>query len=429
MQVFKFGGASVKNAQAIQHIVQLIKSQKDKKLLIIVSAIDKTTNALEQVLNAFLSNRDYQNSLLKVQNFHLQILDALSLNDIELEEYIDSTFEHIANVLSENNLEPDPAYLYDQVICCGELMATRIVAACLNHAGISTDWHDARHTLKTNSHFKAALVDWALTKKQSTSQLLPILNDNIVVTQGFIGSNTEGHTTTLGREGSDFSAAIYATVLGAESVTIWKDVPGVLNADPKLMPDAILFEHLSYKEAAEMTYYGAKVIHPKTIKPLANAHIPLFVKPFLQPRANGTKIFDYMSEHLIPTYIVKEQQQLISFHLKDFSFVHEKNLNIIFQALNDLQISLNVMQNAATSMSICVDRDTQKLQKIMTRLSSEFDIRYNDNLHLITVKNYTEQSILPWQDAKILLEQRTRNNYQIVIKPAHSPAASQEVGS
>ncbi len=429
MQVFKFGGASVKNASAITNVATIIKAQKGKKTLVIVSAMDKTTNALEHVLHSFFSRNDYHPHLLKIQNFHHQVLTDLNLDDGIVQQNIDTICRDIDNLLSNHSQQADKAYLYDQVISCGELLATHIVATYLKKSGIAAVWHDARHSLKTNSQYKSALVNWPLTRQVSEEKLLPVLENNVVVTQGFIGSDEAEHTTTLGREGSDFSAAIYATVLAAENVTIWKDVPGVLNADPKLMPDAILFEHLSYKEAAEMTYYGAKVIHPKTIKPLANAHIPLFVKPFMQPEAPGTKIFDFAIEHFTPTFIVKEQQQLISFHLKDFSFVQEKNLSMVFQALNDLQISLNVMQNAATSISICVDSDAQKLEQLTAMLKGSFDIRYNNDLHLVTVKNYTEDSITTWQNADILLEQRTRNNYQIVIKPAFSQVASLEADS
>ena len=306
--------------------------------------------------------------------------------------------------------------MYDAVISTGEIASTRIVSAYLNKVKLINDWIDARNLIRTDSTFREGQVDWDFTCLKIRHQIGDLIKERIIVTQGFIGADSNGNPVTLGREGSDFSAAIFGSCLDAKEVTIWKDVEGILNADPKLMTNVTKYDELPYQEAAEMTFYGASVIHPKTIKPLANKKIPLRVRPFGDTSAPGTIIHDCEVKNLTPAIIFKPDQCLISFRIKDYTFLSEKNLSLIFHVLDALNIRINVMQNSAISFSICVDNQDYKISALLEELKNDFNIFYNESLKLITVKNYNNAMIEEVsRNRSILLELRTRNNYQIVV--------------
>lgn len=414
MKVFKFGGASVRSAQAVRNMSDIIGNYSGESLLVVVSAMGKTTNALENILHLKISAKDYSNKLKELYNYHQQLIEEL------FEDPKQAVFQKVEALFRELEQElksemQDQNQLYDQVVSYGELLSTTILAAWLNHTQLSCEWLDARHYIRTNELYREAEVDWTASKEQIQADLPPILSDKIILTQGFIGGNEKGLTTTLGREGSDFTAAIFGYCLQAESVTIWKDVPGILNADPKRIANAVKYEELSYQEAAEMTYYGASVIHPQTIKPLANADIPLWVKSFENPGESGTCIHNCETKHS-PAIIFKDNQCLISFRVKDFTFINERNLGLIFQTLDHLHIKINMMQNSAISFSVCIDDEPVKVNKLLRSLQDEFDILYNERLQLITIKNYQEEALEGIsQGRKVLLEQRSRQNFQIVI--------------
>lgn len=417
MKVYKFGGASVKNAEGVKNIANIIASRTDEELLVVVSAMGKTTNALEELLQLSLDHQSYQQQINSLYQYHLGIVKDL-FEDIhhEIHFKLAQRFQSLTRALQRTGKQ-NALQLYDEVVAHGELISTLIVQAYLAQTGTASRWIDARDYISTNNLHKEALINWSRSSSKINREFPAVLEKEIIVTQGFIGRSTEGETTTLGREGSDFSAAIFATCLNAESVTIWKDVPGVLNADPKIIKNTKLYPALSYNEAAEMTYYGATVIHPKTIKPLANHKIPLLVRSFFEPEAPGTRISDVEHPKLWPAIIFKAKQTLISFHIRDYSFITERNLSHILVLLDIFHIKINLMQNSAISISICIDSNTEKTAALIQHLENEYDIKYNTALTLITVKNYEAEMIEEVnQDKEILLEQRSRNNYQIVVR-------------
>lgn len=417
MKVFKFGGASIRDAESIKNMAAILAGFQREPLLVVISAIGKTTNALEEIVKAGFIQNDFLEKLEELKKAHIHIISQL-IPDRKHPVYahIARYFGEIQETLQAPDYKFDFDIYYDQVVSKGELISSMIVSHYLEFANIHNTWFDAREAIKTDEAYREAAVDWDLTRRRTTTLLPPMLTEAPVITQGFIGSSLTNLTSTLGREGSDFSAAIFAHCLKAESVTIWKDVPGILNADPKLVQDTIKIDELSYNEAAEMAYYGAQVIHPKTIKPLANSRIPLLVKSFQLPQEKGTIIHErYSSEKLPPTIIFKFRQCLVSFYVKDLAFLNEKNLSIIFHALDKLNIRINVMQNSAVSFSICMDEHVKKLEGLQETLQQDFDIRYNENLTLITIKNYDPESIERYsKDRIILLELRSRNTFQIV---------------
>lgn len=427
MRVYKFGGASVKDATAVRNVVDIIKHHSpDDSLLVVISAMGKTTNALEDLLNLSVNHKPYSNQVNELYQYHEDIVKKL-FEDIHHEVYfhLAQRFQSLTRALQRAKKSPYNQ-AYDEVVAHGELISTVIVEAYLKVQGVSSKWIDARDYISTNNLHREAQVNWPLTSSKVNRQLSATLQESVIITQGFIGRSSEGHTTTLGREGSDFSAAIFASCLNAQSVTIWKDVPGVLNADPKRLPNTKLYSHLSYFDAAEMTYYGASVIHPKTIKPLANQQIPLLVRSFAHPTEPGTRIgntenaektHQQVANNATPAIIFKQNQSLITFNIRDFSFITERNLSQLFFLLDMLHIKINVMQNSAISVSICIDGNESKNRPLVNSLESEYDIRYNEGLTLITIKNYTEEEIAAMtRDREVLLEQRTRNTYQIVVK-------------
>jgi aspartate kinase len=421
MKVFKFGGASVKNAEAVKNVGKVINLFNDD-LTVVISAMDKTTNALEKVVDSYM-NADGKcfDYLQEVKDFHYQIMDEL------FGDKKHPVFEDIHNTFVEIEWEIEDAptreydYVYDQIVSVGEIISTKIVSAYLNSIGINNTWADVRNIIQTDNTHRDARVDWELTEKLAQEKLTTFFNQstrNIIITQGFIGSSSENFTTTLGREGSDFTAGILAFCLNAESVTIWKDVPGMLNADPKLFSDTQKLNNISYREAIELAYYGASVIHPKTIKPLQNKNIPLFVKSFVNPNEPGTLINENTSEDsLIPSYIFKKNLVLISISVRDYSFIMEDHLSHIFGLFSQFGVRIHLMQNSAISFSVCVDNNQQKLTKLIEVLNSKYLVKFNDNVELLTIRHYDDETIAKTTlNKEILLIQKSRNSVRMVMK-------------
>jgi aspartate kinase len=420
MQVFKFGGASVKDAQGVKNVAEVLKQFPNQKIAVVVSAMGKTTNSLERLAKAFFYKTENADIILEeIKKYHVDICHHLFANSshpifIELE----NTFVELYWAIED---EPTHSFdfEYDQIVSMGEVISTKIISAFLNEVGLQNKWVDARGLIQTDNTYREGKVDFALTESLIKRDLLPVFNSfNSIVTQGFIGGTSENFTTTLGREGSDYSAAIFAFGLKAESLTIWKDVPGVLNADPKLFTDTQKYEQLSYAEALEMTYYGATVIHPKTIKPLQNAGISLLVKPFYAPEETGTLISEKTDkQNLIPAIIVKKNQVLISISTTDFSFITENHLSELFATFANLHIKLNTMQISALSFSVCIDYDAKRFQKLQAALANGFKFKYNEALELITIRHFTPEKIDELSAGrKVYMEQLSRNTAQLVVQ-------------
>jgi aspartate kinase len=421
MKVFKFGGASVKDADAVKNVSRVMSFYKNEPLIVVVSAMGKTTNALERLVNAwFYKSSDPLEILAEVKDYHYKILHQLFPDkNHSLYSDINNTFVEIEWAI-EDEAQRDFDFEYDQIVSIGELLSSKIVSAWLNEQGIRNDWKDVRDFLQTDNNYREGQVDWLLTEKLTKDQLGLFFEENtsgVIVTQGFIGCTSENFTTTLGREGSDYTAAILAYVLDAECVTIWKDVPGVLNADPKWFEDTVLLEQLSYHDAIELAYFGASVIHPKTIKPLQNKNIPLFVKSFIFPDSKGTIINNFENELPVPSFIFKFNQALVSIKPKDFSFIVEENLVGIFKCFASNKVKLNVMQNSATSFSVCIDDEDRKTTALIEELKQSFKVLHNRNLELITIRHYDQATVDRVTKGKeILLELRSRNTVQMVVK-------------
>ena len=418
MKVFKFGGASVNSADAVRNMAQIVQSHLESdSLVVVVSAMGKTTNLLEKLVPTN-SESSIPNSELRQQleDYHLDIVKSLIPNDKEIvNKVLDllRQLDHTITTLSHSNYN----YCYDQIVSFGELISTTIIAHYLNHLGINTLWQDAREIIKTDDHYREGRVDWEATQQKIKNIELKIKNSyRVILTQGFIGGTDDG-TTTLGREGSDYSAAILAYCLGAESVTIWKDVPGFLNADPKFFKDTVKISQIPYNEAIELAYYGASVIHPKTVKPIQNKGIPLYIRSFVTPESEGSSIGDYPT--IIPEtplYIFRNNQILLSIMPRDYSFIAEDNLQVIFGILSKIGIRVNLMQNSALSFSICIDNNPQLVKPLIDELKNMFRVRYNENLQLITIRYYTQEVIDRIVAGRpILLEQRSRTTEQIIV--------------
>ena len=412
MKVFKFGGASLRNAAGIRNVGGIL-GQSGRPLLTVVSAMGKTTDMLERVLHAHHHTTSYQSALQESKVYHHQIIDELFRNNTNVLNEVNRVFDQLEKDLT---LTEDADLVYDQVVSKGELISSIIVYHHLLDLQLPAYWLDARTCIQTDDTFREGKVDLETTERNILS-LKEKLKDRIIVTQGFIGRSPGGYTTTLGREGSDYSAAIFASSLGAESVTIWKDVPGVMNADPKRLTAAVVFDELPFKEAAEMTYYGASVIHPKTIKPLANKSIPLLVKNFDDPSLPGTVIHECKVSHLPPLIVFKDNQCLVSCKVTDYTFINEEQLFTIFRILNDLDIRINVMQNSAISFSFCIDFRESKLKALVLKLQSHFEVFYNTGLTLITVKNYDDAAFETYRKRPgVILEQSSRSTLQVLVK-------------
>ncbi|MGY2133992.1 aspartate kinase [Hymenobacter sp. HD11105] len=419
LRVYKFGGASVRNAAAIRNLARIVgENAPHERLLIVVSAMGKTTNALEDIFQRAHAGQDYNAPLAALRDFHrgvaLELQLAIGGQNLAAEA-TESQFESLLTQLSHQltTLTPDEYdRQYDQIVSYGELLATSIVAQALG-----AHWLDCRPLIRTDHTWREGRLDWPTTEYNVRAEVPPLLLAGPVVTQGFLGGTASGATTTLGREGSDYTAAIFAYCLQAESVTIWKDVAGLLNADPKIFADTVRYPEISYQETIEMAYYGASVIHPKTIKPLAVRRIPLYVKSFLNPRAEGTRIGDCRHAALAPAFIRKTDQCLISFESKDLTFISEENLEVIFGALAQVRLKIHLMQNSAISFSVCTDFSAYRLEKLLAQLRDQFTIHYNTGLELYTIKNYDAASIQRLTAGReLLLEQRSRLTFQFVSR-------------
>jgi len=418
MKVFKFGGASVKDAEAVKNVAKVLSSFSDEKLLVVISAMGKTTNMLEKLVDSYFKSTDSKQSNFEdLKEFHYKIINQL------LPQTQSNAFDDIENLFIELEClleaEPDNTYdyHYDQIVSYGEIFSTKIVSAFLNEAGIKNRWMDAQNFISTDNTYREGKVNWSLTNEKIAKTLSPIVQKKMVITQGFIGRNSANSTVTLGREGSDYSASIFAYCLDAQSVTIWKDVAGVMNADPKRFTEAVKITGLSYNRAIEMAFYGATVIHPKTIQPLLNKEIPLFVKSFLNPNDEGTTVgVSKEEEDKVSTYIFKQNQMLISIASKDFSFIVEENLSSIFLLFAKNGIKINVMQNSAISFTICVDYNEIKCNLLIQELEENYKVKSNINLELLTISNYENADIKKYaENRKILLEQRNRRSLQLVL--------------
>ena len=416
MQVFKFGGASVKDAKGVKNLAVVLKKASYKNALIIVSAMGKTTNALEIVIKNYLENKaEFLSSIQEVKKYHNEIL--LNLFDNENHQVfkkINNLFDELKSFLKTNK-SPDYNFVYDQTIGFGELLSTTIISEYLNAIDIKNNWIDVRTQIKTDNYYRRANVNWGATQRLISSNYnTSLLN----ITQGFLGSDKNNFTTTLGREGSDYTAAIYAYCLNAISVTIWKDVPGVLNADPRYFENAQLLHKISYREAIELAFYGASVIHPKTLQPLQGKEIPLYVKSFLNPVAQGTKIGKNETlDPMIPCFIVKKNQILISLSSLDFSYIVEENISEIFNLLHEYKMKVDVIQNSAISFSVCVDDNYNNLHKLLQHLKATFKVASEENVSLYTIRHYNQSAINQIETGKtILLKQITQGTIQIVTK-------------
>lgn len=421
MKVFKFGGASVKDSSAVRNVASILARYKREKLIVVVSAMGKSTNKLEEIVAADKEKNIGQFTALvnEIYDFHITILGELfTEKHFKIYNEIESIFENIRERF--NKPFPDNySFEYDQIVSLGEVISSKIVSAYLFEQGFSSGWADSRELIRTNNQYQEGNVDWQKTEELVKSNLLPkFSNTDIILTQGFIGHTPEGFTTTLGREGSDYTAGIYAYCSNAESVTIWKDVPGMLNADPKYFADTVKLDQISFKEAIELSYYGASVIHPKTIKPLQNKGITLFVKSFIHPEEPGTIIQESTDhDNLIPSFIVKKDQVLFSIRPSDFSFIAEENLSDIFNRLAAAGIRINVMQNSALSFSILLDQKKADPELVKSILGDYYKVWYNDELELVTIRHYDQKTIdLVSKDKTVILEQRTRQTIRLILK-------------
>ncbi len=417
--VFKFGGASVKDAKAVKNIVSILKETKENGMIVVLSAMGKMTNSLEELADhAFKGNKAYKLYLEKIFDYHYQIINELFCDDQHPIYQKVKSLNHKLEYLLDNTARQNYEFYYDQIIPFGELLSTTIVCDYLNEQGILTHFLDARDVIVTNEKHRNADVNWAISKQKILSRLKSINPNAIVLTQGFIAASASNKTTTLGREGSDFTASIFAHVTNAKKIVIWKDVPGLLNADPKIFQNTYKLDFISYQEAIELSYYGAKIIHPKTIKPLQNKNIPLYIKSFENPQSAGSLISSQNTkEEKHASIILKIKQQLITFSSRDYSFIAENHLTEIFNTIANLGIRINVMQNSAISFSICIDENPDKLKLLIEQLNEHYKICYNSDLKLLTIRHYTDELIKKHCDrAKILLEQRSRNTVQYVLQ-------------
>ena len=417
MKVFKFGGASVKDAEGVKNLLTVINTTGEKDLVVVVSAMGKMTNALEKVVNQYFSNpEDVKTEIASVYDFHFQIISELFKNTSH------PIFKNILKLIKElqlfveTNKSKKHAFVYDQIVSFGEMISTTIISAYLLENNCNNTFLDVRNCIKTNTNYRDALVDWETTQKNIKKE---VSLNGITITQGFIASeNTHNLTTTLGREGSDYTAAIFAYCLNAQSVTIWKDVPGVLNADPRHFEKTQLLHHISYREAIELAFYGATVIHPKTLQPLQRKEIPLFVKSFYNPEEAGTCVGKGVAlDPLVSCFILKKNQVFISLSSLDFSFMMEENIADVFKLLHTYKMKVNLIQNSAISFSVCVDNRFDKLELLLSKLRETFRVTWNQNVTLYTVRhsNSTEISNL-LKGKNMLLKQESRETVQLIVK-------------
>ncbi|TMM29642.1 aspartate kinase [Polaribacter aestuariivivens] len=415
MKIFKFGGASVKDAESIKNVASIIKSEGASDTLVVVSAMGKMTNAFEEVVDAYYNKEEnLPDKLNFIEEYHNNIMEALFAKDDEIYKDVAILFGELGWFLARNTSQRFN-YVYDQIICFGELLSTKIISAYLTKIGLENIWFDVRNYIKTDSNYRDAKVDWSLTEEIITNK---VDATKINITQGFIAANDTENTTTLGREGSDYTAGIFAYCLNAESVTIWKDVPGVLNADPRVFENTTLLNQISYEEAIEMAFYGASVIHPKTLQPLERKEVPLLVRSFVNPKEPGTKISKGSNlEPLIPCFIVKKDQILVSISALDFSFMVENNISYIFQKLHDYQLKVNLIQNSAISFSVCIDNKFKKFDSFYNDLKNEFKLEVQKGIDLFTVRHFDDEAVESIEEkGTSLLTQVNKETIQIVLQ-------------
>lgn len=416
MRIFKFGGASVKDADGVKNVFDVLQKVGYEEVLLIVSAMGKTTNALEVVIkNYFEKSSDLNASIQEVKKYHNQIL--MDLFEDENHDVFYDVNEHFADFeyFIRSNKSPNYNFVYDQIVSYGEIISTTIVSHYMSYRGMTSQWLDVRNYIKTDNAYRDANVDWEKTQR-NISKIAK--KKQLFVTQGFVGSDENGFTTTLGREGSDYTAAIFAYCLNAESVTIWKDVPGVMNADPRYFENATLLNQISYREAIELAFYGASVIHPKTLQPLQKKEIPLYVKSFINPLLAGTSVAKGEDlEPKLPCFIVKKNQLLLSLSSIDFSFIMEENISEIFALLHQFKIKVSLIQNSAISFSVCVEDKFGNFQELVKILSKKFKVSYNENVSLYTVRHFDEKAMKTVEKNKnVLLRQMSRETLQVVTK-------------
>ncbi len=418
MKVFKFGGASVQDIDRIKNVAGIIDGYESEQLIIIISAMGKTTNALEKVTEAFFAGNKEQALQLFgiVKQQHLNIAKYLLVTHYNgCYSQLNDFFTEVEWLLHDKPVR-EYDYYYDQIVCVGELLSTCIVSTYLNEVGIENKWLDVRDLVRTDNNFRDAAINWNWTS-DAVKAAITFIDTNIYITQGFIGSTDDNESTTLGREGSDYSAAIFANILDAESQTIWKDVVGVMNADPKAFPEAQILAELSFEEVIEMAYYGAQVIHPKTIKPLQNKGIPLYVKCFLDSSLSGTVINKKLIKNLPPIYVVKEKQVLVHLHSQDFSFVGDEPIIALYQIFKEIKIKPNLIQTGAVSLQLCVDDRQDKVDQLASAASVIFDVQIEKGLELLTIRHYDETIIAQLTAGKhIVLEQKAIETLQVLYR-------------
>jgi aspartate kinase len=411
MKVFKFGGASVKDAEGVKNVAVVLETQGFQKCLVVVSAMGKTTNALEKVVEAYFAKQDYQTKLEEIKQNHLQITQELFPENHEVFGRINEFFAEAISFLQRNK-SPHYNFVYDQVVSCGEMVSSVILSEYLQEIGFQNTWCDAREYLKTDSNYREGTINWEETEKR----IKTLHTEECYVTQGFIGSDENSFTVTLGREGSDYSAAIFAYCLNAEAMTIWKDVPGVMTGDPRKFENVSLLENISYEEAIEMAYYGASVIHPKTLQPLQQKNIPFFVKSFLEPAKKGTKVDANLEKNTQQSFILKENQHLLRIATRDFSFIAEEHLSLIFSLLAKHKIKISLMQNSAISLDLCLEDTYHKIDLLVNDLTSGFQTELVRDVSLYTIRNAKmEEAPKLYVNKNVLLEQVSQKILQVVI--------------
>ncbi len=414
MKILKFGGASVKDAEGIQNVCNVLKAVEANKVLIVVSAMGKTTNALEVVVKHYFDKTDQlQSSIQVVKDYHFDIISKLFEPTHQVFSQVENYFFDLNHFL-DHNKSPNYNFVYDQVVSFGELISSKILYHYLNDNCLNLEWLDARNFIKTDNNYRDGTIDWEETEKRISQNINK--NQNYI-TQGFLGSDENNFTTTLGREGSDYTAAVFAYCLDAENVTIWKDVAGVLNADPRYFQNTTLLEQISYHEAIELAFYGASIIHPKTLQPLQQKEIPFYVKSFLNPLEKGTSISKGVDLYpQLPCFIVKQGQHLISLSSKDFSFIMEENISYIFSILHKYKVKVHLIQNSAISFSVCIEDKFLNLEKIIDELSGRFKVNYNKNVSLYTIRHFDQEAIESVANGKnLLIKQTTRETLQMVV--------------
>ena len=420
MKIFKFGGASVNSVDRIKQMADILRLYKGEKKLVVISAMGKTTNALEKVAAAFFNNAKEE---------ALQLFNHIKTQHITTAKYLlitgyNAAYEQLSQLFTEIEwaLHDKPVrdydYYYDQIVCLGELLSTTIISAYLNEKGIANAWIAVRDVLRTDDTFREAVIDWAAAAGNTERLIAPLFEKNdIVITQGFIGATDENESTTLGREGSDYTAAVFAGLLDAESVTIWKDVEGVMNADPKIFATAELIPELNYDEVIEMAYYGAQVIHPKTIKPLQNKSIPLYVKCFLDPALPGTIIHNKALKHLPPIIVIKNDQVLLHLHSTDFSFIGEHTMSHLYHLFAEYTIRPGLIQTGAVSLMVCTDEQEGKTDRLAAEAAAIFDVQVEKGLTLLTIRHYTPEVLDAMTAGKVIvLRQQSKETAQVLMR-------------